>query len=408
MTKREWIKTKKTQTFTGTFDETGCLQITDIAPHSPAHDLGLTVGDYIAEVDGDDAINIDLSEYILRDDNSIHYFFYSPANKTVLEVELDAIPLGALAEPSTKGIVKRCSEEGFYDWSALITLWKRQCWPELKEASESVYNHNPFARFIRLFKKRFDVSADELFLGAAFFELGKVEKAMKLINDFIQHDMNNHQLTMHAIAFYYQAKQAELNKNFSVYQTYLEQANVCSGGELDRINHEVSVLNQKEVHQRYRWENKKFPVLYNLKSLIADNSVSLATTLNTMKEGDLLPICMMPAYRGNGPYNEAMKCYRGIYKMLSHVIKPMHVLTDVVEKNPKNDWYYFNEEQALESELPLEILYDEDRAVADLFEADGTPNFYFINKGLKIVYEGCLSDSYYYWHALSKVDYAGV
>jgi len=111
----------------------------------------------------------------------------------------------------------------------------------------------------------------------------------------------------------------------------------------------------------------------------------------------------MPAYRGNGPYNESMLCYRAVYKYFSHRLRPMHVLTDVLEKREDREWWYENEEAALKENIPVIVLHDEDRSVADSLQADFTPVIYVLNSTAEIVYEGGLKQPFDYWNCFGRL-----
>lgn len=392
-------KYKKTEALTSSFDETYSQEILKVAHNSPAEALGLKKGDYIVEINGEHASEFDLYEYYARA-TEIAYKFYSSEDNQYISISLDSVPLGVIIEPSTKGIVNRYTQGNFYSWSDFEILWRRRNWDALYTASVACSNDGLLERFVRLFKKNYNKSAEILYKGAALFELDQPEEGIELIGEFINEHMHQHELTSRAIAYYYAAKWAELVEDKEEYEYWLEQANECNGGKFDRITQEVAIKNGDEPSVRYQWLNKTFPVLYKLNDINTNRVISLEETLENMKDDELLPICAMPSYRGNGPYDYAMSVYRNIYNFISHKIKPMHVLTNVLEKRADREWWYYNEEQAIATGVPLNILYDENSEVFDVLDNDSTPVFYFVNNKGVILYEGKLGKDYHYWESL--------
>jgi len=80
----------------------------------------------------------------------------------------------------------------------------------------------------------------------------------------------------------------------------------------------------------------------------------------------------------------------------------MQVITDTLEKRKDREWWYYNEDRARESGIPIDILYDEDGCVDNVLNNDSTPTFYLVDKDRNIHYEGFLQDSYFYWETLSR------
>lgn len=392
----------KTEALTSSFDETYSQQILKVARNSPAELLGLKEGDYIVEINGNHASDIELYEYYARA-NAIDYKFYSILSNKYISISLDSVPLGVIIEPSTKGIVNRYTQGNFYNWSDFEILWKRRSWNALFTASVAVSNDGLLDRFIRLFKKNYNISAETLFKGAALFELDEPEEGIELIGNFINEHMQNHELSNRAIAFYYAAKWAELVEDKEEYECWLEEANQCNGGKFERINQEVAIKNGGVPSVRYQWCNKHFPVSYKLNDINTNKVISLEETLESMKDDELLPICAMPSYRGNGPYDYAMCVYRNIYNYISHKMRPMHVLTDVLEKRADREWWYYNEERALATGIPINILYDEDSEIFDVLDNDSTPVFYLLNNNGVVLYEGKLGEDFHYWDTLINI-----
>jgi hypothetical protein len=383
------------------FGESNARVIVDVANNSPASLLGLEVNDYLVTVDNLNASTIDVMELLVDCKENMRYQFYSRSKHSYINVVASTIPLGIVTEPSSKGILERCSSEGFYDWSDFEILWKRRNWDVLLEVSELVSSNSIFSRFIRIFSKRFGISAEILFGGAAMYERGETDKAMEQIGLFIDEDLNNHETSIQAIAYYYAAKWAELNEDSKGSQYWLAESNRSNGGHFERIAQEVHLKGYESPSVRYSWSDKIFPELYNLQRLGESETVSLQETLTSMSPDELLPVCVMPAYRGNGPYNDAMRCYRAIYNYVSNRIRPIQVILDVTEKQADQSWWYENEEQAINSGIAINLLYDSERTVADRLELEFSPVFYLLTNRGEVRYEGPLREATDYWNALA-------
>jgi hypothetical protein len=384
------------------FNETNASLIVDVARNSPASHLGLETGDYIVSVDGLYASAIDLEGRLLDGRENIEYQFYSYSKHININVSATTVPLGIVTEASSIGIVERYRSEGFYGWGDLMVLWKRQNWNALEEASELVSSNGVISRFRRVFNKNFGISAEILFKGAAIYERGEREKGIDLIGRFIDDDLHNHETSLHAIAYLYAAKWAELNDDGDACRHWLAEANRSNGGHFERIVQEVYFKGYEAPADRYSWKGKTFPELYTLLKLGESEAVSLQETLGSMSADQLLPVCVMPTYRGNGPYNEAMRCYRAIYKYVSHRVQPMQVILDSTEKRTDRDFWYENEELAINSGIPINLLHDKEQTVANKLKLEFSPVFYLLTNKGKIHYEGPLNRAYDYWDAISN------
>lgn len=399
---QSWLIDRTQTMLTSDFNQAYASLIVNIAANSPASQLGLDAGDFLVTVDSEQAATVNLLEKLVEADDCISYQFYSCAKHSYINVVASNIPLGMVTESSSEGIVEQCRQEGFTGWDNLEILWQRRNWDMLLEVSDLVSSHGLMSRLTRFISQDFNRSAEALFKGAAMYELGNKEAAIDLIFWFIDKDIDNHELSLHAIAYYYAARWMELKGDKKESKRWLAKANKSNGNKFERITQEVSLKGYESPYTRYQSVGKFFPGNYNLDTIGKSGRVSLRETLNSMRADEILPICVMPAYRGNGPYNDAMLCYRAVYGYIANRVRPMQVILDETEKRADRSAWYEHEEAALEEGIPLTLLHDKECFVAEQLALEYSPAFYLLDHEGKIVYQGPLDQPFEYWQALSS------
>jgi len=220
---------------------------------------------------------------------------------------------------------------------------------------------------------------------------------------FINNDLSNHESYAYAISYFYASKWSALINDIDDSKKWLSEANHYNRGHLDRISQEIYLKGWEIPSTDVHWVGESFPSMYDLKAIDNTETHSLVDQLRDMRPDELLPVCVMPSYRGNGPYNESMLCYRAVYNYFSHRLRPIHVLTTELEKRTDRDWWYENEEAALRENIPVIVLHDEDRVVADTLQASFTPVIYVLNNKGVIIYEGGLKHPFHYWDCFGRL-----
>ena len=132
--------------------------------------------------------------------------------------------------------------------------------------------------------------------------------------------------------------------------------------------------------------------------------VLVGDKLPRWKDALVVPYCLMLTYRGNTPYEEALKVYRSIYPFLKPKLGPMIVLTTERDR-PRDHPEYFSSEDAMVAEnLPISVLYSENVAWTDLV-VSGAPEFLVVSKkGSNILRRDGLYDDFCYWEMLSAAE----
>ncbi len=401
---QDWLISSSKKKLAGSFDDTyaSCLQ--QVACNSPAAQMNLCPGDYLVSIDGVPAYNVDILEWLLEGEGHIEYQFFSTAKNLYINLTTNRIPLGFVAEPSSNALIARGRSQGVSEWYDFELLWKRRSWSQLLELCEIFDEGDSIVtRILQKFLPDFGRSAEVLFRGAALYELGEEQAGIEQVLWFIDNESQNHESYMHAIAYFYAAKWSELIGDADACKQWLSQANRSNRGRLDRIAHEVYLKKYELPSVSTHWSGQYFPARYELDALDGSARVSLEETLDSMRPDEYLPVCVMPSYRGNGPYNEALLCYRASFSYMAHRLRPMQVITDVRQKREDREWWYENEEAALESNIPLILLFDKNRAVADKIDTDFTPIFYLLNNKGLVEYEGQLKEPCDYWEVLGRL-----
>lgn len=396
-----WLISQSAEKLTEEFDNRYADLIVKVPDCSPASHIGLSAGDYLVSVNNQPAIKINLLELLAQGSSSeVDYQFYSPAQHSYINVTTNRCPLGFIHEPSSLGIVERYQHEGFSGWDDFVMLWERRNWEYLLQISSESWALRTLSTILGKFSSEYGKSAEVLFKGAALYELGDERAGITEISWFIENESHKHESYTHAIAYFYAAKWCELLEDIDGCKDWLSDANRSNRGRLERISQEVYLKKFELPSEDTHWLGKQFPTMYSLETIEKTERHNLSDILASMSNEERLPVCVMPGYRGNGPYNESMLCYRTMYKYLSHRLRPMHVLTDELNKRSDRQWWYENEEKAIEQNIPLIILHDEERTVADSLENEFSPIFYLLDNNGKIVHEGKFYQPFDYWTSL--------
>jgi len=399
---KKWHFEKTANKVPANFDENSSAVITAVAQGSPAEIIGISKNDRLVSFNGED-----FDEQATLDNTAeesvLQCRFYLRSSHSFLDLKIDPLPLGVLAEPPSNKLVANMRSMGFVGWEAFHLLWERREWEKLLIASEKVYSNNGLSKLIRKIWNNFGLNTGMLYTGAALFELNREQEGIDLIVHFMNTEMRGCDTHEHAIAYFYLARWCELLDNTEDMMTWYAEADRNNANRFKRISHAVYSKGLQPYPERYRWKGKAFPMLYNLKSLSdSKEMVSLTKALNSMSADQLLPICVMPGYRNNGPYNEAMGCYRSIYPYLCDRLLPLHIILDTLESAPENEWRQYHENMARETGIPFVLLHDPDSEVSESLELEFSPVFYCLNNEGNIIHDGNMKTGYDYWTVLSQ------
>lgn len=392
----KWSYKKETEHVEGDFDDSNASIIVKVAANSPAEIMGLKKNDYVISIN-DKPIMSQSELDVASELKKTKYKFYSKDAHSYINIEIDTVPIGIHAEPTTKNILineKKGSDTG---WDVFRVLWKRREWDVLLQASKACYLDNTAARIIRKVFKNYFENAGMLYRGVAEFELGDEEYGIELISRFVNKHLYSYEMFEHAIAFFYIAKWSELIDEKEDMEHWLREADRSNGGTFERITQEVYLKGLEPYPGRYHWKGEQFSINEQLVKLESRESVTINSYLSSMNKDELLPICVMPSYRGNGPYNEALGCYASIYQYISDRLLPLVVILDTTEIEKGDEWRISNEDYIKENNIGIELLFDEDSVISETLELDFSPAFFVLNNEGEIVYEGSLKHGFDYW-----------
>ena len=119
--------------------------------------------------------------------------------------------------------------------------------------------------------------------------------------------------------------------------------------------------------------------------------------------GQVLIVCLLATYRGNGPYNDFMDRHLGFARHFGEFVSGLHVVTQASERPADRDYWFTNEDEALAQNLPVEILHDADGEVTHAVEPTGSPFVVALARDGTVLTEGAL-EQVELWDALAKVD----
>jgi hypothetical protein len=118
-------------------------------------------------------------------------------------------------------------------------------------------------------------------------------------------------------------------------------------------------------------------------------------------EGEVLGVCLLANYRGNGPYNDFMWRYHNSATWFPRFLRGLHVLTLEPERHPDRPQYFHGEDQVRADGLPLEMLL-EDGHVTAAVQQTTSPLVVLLDRHRRVRYEGDLG-SVDLWNTLASM-----
>ncbi|MCO7223028.1 hypothetical protein [Pleionea sp. CnH1-48] len=373
--------------------------VTKVYSGSPAEAFGLQPGDFLGTVNGVAAIDVDLSSIYDAKTNN-HYFVHRASESRSFYIEGCHLPLGIEAENTTKNIVKSF-EEGEFDDSELYQLWERKDWKSLLKASVHASNQENW--FSRIFAKLLKLEVPGIAIlthGIALYELGEKSKGLELIENYRDEHIDGWTTNWHALTFYYLGLAERENGNMEEAHKLLYTSEYYCRCD---VLHAMLLTFGIEESDKEPWTGEFFPIDFHLDNFEGTKEYQLSKIIDGLEPNKLLYLCVMPSYRGNGPYNDRVATYEKLIDNFSDLTSPLYVISDKKEASETMPgWYIENEKKLLAEGKPLIQLYDEDRQVADVLDQSTSPNIYILNKQGKIIDSGL---GFYYqniWTLLEK------
>jgi hypothetical protein len=123
---------------------------------------------------------------------------------------------------------------------------------------------------------------------------------------------------------------------------------------------------------------------------LKDLLVSLDSTLARLGPGQLLAVCLLASYRGNGPYDDFMRRYLHYATWFSRFLPGLHVVTMEKERYPDRPHYFEAEDEVRGASLPLELLLEDGQLSATVRQT-GSPFIVLLDRSRRVRYEGELA-----------------
>ena len=366
-----------------------CMIVTRLAARSIAAEAGVSAKDFLAALDGKPATDFVPQLYAYRATER-SYTFYARGRHELVELATSGIEIGVEVKPTPDAIKAHFKPEE-PDHKALESLWEARDWTSLGELTGAVLRH-----------LRNRGTPVLVFNGAALFETGRQDEAMKLINEYAGKVAPGWTMNFTAVSLYYLGMDKLRRGDRDAARQLLEQA--YEQNAFDRIARALEKLTgQRPPKPAPLWREKRFPVQYDLPTLeeTPARRVSLAQTLDAMPERKLLIVCLLANYRGNGPYADFMLRYHNFATYFSPFLHGLHVLTAEATRRHDRDWYYKTEDQVRAAGLPVTVLHEADAAVTLAVMPTGSPFILILDRDGDVAYEGEL-ESVDFWETLAR------
>jgi len=369
------------------------LTIEDVARNSPAWAIGVRVGDLLLDVNNGPATRLDFDR-LASVEEDYEYRFYLFERGELVRATCTGIPLGAEYRKTDEAIIDSADNPNF-DQTELVSLWESQNWDGLLKAATTVVERagkGLTSKLAKLARGKYQPTPAELLRAAAQFELGRANKAMPVFEAFIAEEYK-WTLDYRGIGEFYRAKDLIFDGYEDEGIELMEQA--FGHFDCDRFADELEKLTGDRPRKEDEWAGAEFPVSYVYPELEVRRrrDVDLEKTLERMEPHQLLIICNLATYRGNGPYNEFMYRYWRIAKFMRHAIYGLHVLTAVPERPPNREYFFTAEDFLREQSLPFRVAYEEDDEVTETLAPRVAPFFLLVNSSGTIVRSGGLSEA---------------
>jgi len=366
-----------------------CMIVTKLATRSLAGHAGVSVKDLLVSLDGEPAASLSPHTYALRSDEH-RWVFYSRPRHELVELFATGIEPGVTLQLTTDAIKERYLPARSSP-SELECLWEARDWAALEKLS---------AATLSAYGKDRDTPA-LMFLGGALVETGRRSEGALLVDQYMKSFAPHWTMNFTGIGYYYQALEL-LARGEKEHGTRLLHA----AFEHNRCARLADTLHKhtgtRPPLEEPRWLGKPFPVDYRLPRLAAPGElVSLDEALAGLGPDQLLAVCLLASYRGNGPYDDFMRRYLHYATWFSRFLPGLHVVTMEKERYPDRPHYFKAEDEVRAASLPLELLL-EDGELSAAVQPTGSPLIVLLDRARRVRYEGELA-SVDLWDTLAAV-----
>jgi len=385
-----------------------CLTVEVVAPVSVAAQAGVQAEDLLVDIDDKPALDFDFDR--LTDRKSRHqYRFFRPSAEEWLVLTTTGVPVGIELGISTPALVARANTFAS-DWSDLTTLWERRDWAALERAARRTGKPKLYIRLVAFFlRQSFALSPALLMLGAALYEQGQRDRAMPMIRDYYENLEQDWTMGFMAVARYYLGLDALEKDDKETALNYLKEA--YEYWELELIAQRIEEITRApSPRAKSQWEGKPFPCSYTLPREDGRGTVSLTASLKRLNAHQVLVVCLLGAYRVNGPYSFFLKRYIRLARHFGDFLPELHVISESTQQEKRRnkesrevlETWIGEEDKAKEGGVPFVVLHDEGEEIGDALESPGSPHILALDSRGVIVEDGDLEDVEF-WKMLAKI-----
>jgi len=400
----DWFQSVTKKSATKAPSDAKTLEIDRVAPGSPAADLGLQRGDKFVSVNGKPALTADIP-LLLAQSSSAAYRFYLPRDSASLDVKTKGLPLGIETSASSAGIAEQYKSKGEFEKAGLLTLWERRDYERIGQAcAMSNARLNKYNLIGKLTGKPKSFSFTELMTAICEIETGNAASGYKALGKYEDDHAYAETSEVQAIINFYHGLKAKAQGNTGAYQQLVESA-FESYPQSERLREEARSLGL-EIDRADRRVGLSLPSAQSLKFLEGGKgTTSLHDILQAMTPTQILPLCLMTTFRGNGPYNDALIPYISLQPKISERLHPLVVLTDVAEKRKDRPHWFSNEDLAKKVKCPFMVLHGDLADVLQTLTPRGAPEFFALDRSGTVVWSGSLDADYDYWNMLAQASH---
>jgi hypothetical protein len=363
-----------------------CLMVTDIANPSLAAHAGVGLKDFLVSLDGVTAAEISPSTYLVPA-SSREWCFYSRPRHELITLQATGIEPGITLQPTPDLIRERYNPKTSSP-KDLEVLWEARDFRSLEDLS----------------KKTVIASGRDqpalAYLGAALYETGRKAEGIALVAEYADNFAPHWTMNFAGVAYSYLAQdllaKGDENAGLAMLHTAFEYFSCPRLADLV-FKH----TGARPSLETPLWLGRVFPV-YSLPRIDGRaGAVSLAASLGRLNERQLLAVCLLATYRGNGPYHEFMLRYHNFATWFAPFLTGLHVITMEPKRPEERAHYLRGEDAVLSAKLPLDLLL-EDGSLTSEVQQKGSPFVVVLDRGGVVRYEGEL-DSVGMWKTLGVI-----
>lgn len=375
------------------------MTITKVASGSPAAALDLAPGDLFVSIDGTAALDAVLPDMLIGADTAT-YVFIRQSDSTQITVKTPALPMGIRTQATPDDVVQSYQTKPLHDFEGIQQLWDNEDYTRIRQICKKATSKGVMGK-IGLSKVKNPLA--EVLVAVCDLEEGSGTAPIDTIIAFDKTHGDRVRSDIAAVISFYVARHHQLAGNQSKYEHLMRWVMESPyNHQFQRLRTEADANNIFYATESPHL-NRTLDGWGEAEFLEGDDGKAFVPAIVKQGEpGRVIPFCLMLTYRGNGPYDDALKAYHAVYPFIKDRIAPLIVLTTVRDKDADHPEYFATEEALIAAGIPITILFDvksfwQDRVLA------GAPENLVTDDKLKILWHDDLNDDFAYWDMLSHV-----